>query len=213
MKRRRNPLKKKREEFNAPRAQFRAVVVSCHLTWKTTTTTTTHTLTLQSIPPRPKIKWFLDKNPACVSVYPTVFWKPLLYVYFSVFYFYFIYKSQIELKEEDYILVVSSQIGTALFFSPFFFFRLLLCSCFYFNGSNRKLRKKKEKQNRRVCVCVGRKEMTPLIIYDQTFFGFFFFLSFLLMSLCVCVRRSRPKGNKTFHLAKRFSNVPRHNDM
>ncbi len=102
---------------------------------------------------------------------PRFFGKPLLYIYISsVFYFYFIYKSQIELKEED-ILVVSSQIGSALFFSPVFF-RLLLCSCFYFNGSNRKWRKKKEKQNRRVCVCVsvGRKEMTPLIIYDQTFF-------------------------------------------
>jgi hypothetical protein len=153
-----------------------------------------------------------------VSVYPTVFGKPLLYIYISpVFYFYFIYKSQIELKEEEEdILVVSSQIGTALFFSPFFF-------AFYYvavfilmarieNGEKRK----KNKIEECVCVCVGRKEMTPLIIYDQTFFGvfffFFFFLSFLLMSLCVCVcvRRSRPKGNKTFHLATRYSNVPRH---
>ena len=87
---------------------------------------------------------------------PRFFWKPLLYVYFSVFYFYFIYKSQIELKEEeeDYILVVSSQIGTALFFSPFFFFFAFYYVAVFIlmarieNGEKRKKNKIEE------CVCV-----------------------------------------------------------
>jgi hypothetical protein len=60
---------------------------------------------------------------------------------------------------------------------------------------------RKKRRYKYTHMCVGRKEMTPLIIYDQTFFGVFFFLissyvSARLLCVCVCVRRSRPKGTK-----------------
>ena len=56
-----------------------------------------------------------------------------------------------------------------------------------------------------MCVCVGRKEMTPLIIYDQTFFGFFFFsLISSYVPVCVCEeveakgKQNIPPGQEIF---------------
>ena len=74
-------------------------------------------------------------------------------------------------------------------------------------------KKERKTKSKSVCVCREKRNDATDNLRSNIFWVFFFFLSFLLMSLCVCVRRSRPKGNKTFHLAKRFSNVPRHNDM
>lgn len=49
---------------------------------------------------------------------------------------------------------------------------------------------RKKRRYKYTHMCVGRKEMTPLIIYDQTFFGVFFFLISSYVSarlLCLCV--------------------------
>jgi hypothetical protein len=124
---------------------------------------------------------------------------------FPVFYLFINHRlSQREKKGARYFSCFISN-WYRLVVSFFFFRHHSSCVLFYsrFNGRDRKWQRSREKKRRYkyTHMCVGRKEMTPLIIYDQTFFGFFFFLSHFFLCLCaavvfVCVRRSRPKGTK-----------------
>lgn len=120
-------------------------------------------------------------------------WKPLLSFLFSPsfvgisFFLWFVYKSQIEQNKKKkgqdcccFHLKSARSFFSHLISSAFFYCKAVFILMARIEKWRREEQKKKNK---------GEKRMTPLIIYDQTFFFF--------LCLCGCLKRSRlNKNNK-----------------
>lgn len=172
-----SPQKEKKEGriSTRPRARFRALVVSCHLTW-----TNTHT-------PYPN-----DWSPVC---FPTggsrssLFCFLLLLLGFFIFYSFINHRlSKTKKKGQDcccFHLKSARSFFPHLISSAFFFY----CKAVFILMARIEKWRREEKKNK------GEKRMTPLIIYDQTFSSF-------LMSLWLFEEVEVKQKQQKIHLAK-----------